>query len=64
MFSTFKLGERVKIIGIGEDPNRIYHIKKISKSHDGITLYILESESDSISRLYYETEDSRLERLS
>ncbi len=64
VFSVFKHGERVKIVGLGEDPYRIYRIKKISRSHDGITVYILESEIDSISRLYYETEDSALERLS
>jgi hypothetical protein len=64
VFSVFKYGERVKIVGLGEDHYRIYRIKKISKSHDGITSYILESEIDSISRLYYETDDSALERLS
>jgi hypothetical protein len=62
--SVFKHGERVKIIGSREDPYKIYHIKKISKSHNGITLYILESETESISRLYYETKESALERLS
>jgi hypothetical protein len=61
--SVFKHGERVKIIGEGEDPYKIYQIKKISRSDEGIILYILESEKDSISRLYYETEDSALERL-
>jgi len=61
--SVFKNGERVKIVGQGEDPHKIYYIRKISKSHEGITLYILESETDSISRLYYETEDSALERI-
>lgn len=61
--SVFKLGERVKIIGESEDPNKIYSIKRISKYHNEITLYILESESNQISRLYYETEDSSLERI-
>jgi hypothetical protein len=61
--SVFKHGERVKIVGRSEDPNRIYQIKKISKSQTGIILYLLESETDFISHLYCETEYSALERL-
>lgn len=63
-FSIFKLGERVKIIEDGEDPHRVYNIKKISKYHDETALYILESEDSLISRLYFETDSSCLERIS
>lgn len=62
--SAFKRGERVKIVGDGEDPHRIYNIKKIAKYHDETTLYILESEDNLVSRLYYETNNSCLERIS
>ena len=61
--SVFKHGERVKIIGRGEEPYRIYNIEKISKYYDGNTLYILRSKTDFISRLHYEIEDAALERL-
>ena len=40
--STFKPGERVKIIGEKEDSTKIYSIKKISRYQNEITLYILE----------------------
>ena len=62
--SIFKRGERVKIVEDGEDPHKVYNIKKISKYHDETTLYILESEDTLISRLYYETDSSCLERIS
>ncbi len=61
--SIFKTGERVRIIGEKEDSSKIYNIKKISKYQNEITLYILESESNQISRLYYETKKSSLERI-
>ncbi|MGI0092607.1 MAG: hypothetical protein ACREA8_00735 [Nitrosotalea sp.] len=61
--SIFKPGERVKIIGEKEDSHKIYNIKKISRYQNEITLYILESEFNQISRLYYETKNSSLERI-
>ncbi|HZS73099.1 MAG TPA: hypothetical protein VFA69_01210 [Candidatus Nitrosotalea sp.] len=63
IISIFKQGERVKIIGEGENPRKIYHIKKISKHHNEMILYILESEDNLVSRLYYETNYSHLEKI-
>jgi hypothetical protein len=60
---VFKPGERVKIVDEMEDPHKIYNIKKISQYQNKIILYILESESNLVSRLYYETKHSSLERI-
>lgn len=61
--SIFKRGERVKIVSDGEDPRKTYIIKKISKYHNETALYILESEDNLVSQLYYETNSSCLERI-
>ena len=62
VLSTFKKGDLVKIIDI-EYSDTIYKIKKMKKSDDGTTLYLLKSDDSSISLLYYESEDSHLEKV-
>ena len=59
--SVFKKGDHVKIIDL-EYSDTIYKIKKLKKSEDGTRLYLLKSESSPISLLYYESEDSHLEK--
>ena len=61
--SVFKRGERVRIIESGKIPQKTYIIKKIFESDDGQILYLLKSERDPGLRLYYETEESGLERI-
>ena len=58
---AFKPGENVKIIDSEKDSNLIYNIKKIKKSKDGTTLYLLKSESSPITLLYYENKNSHLQ---
>ncbi len=62
VLSSFKKGDMVKIIDI-EYSNTVYKIKKMKKSEDGTTLYLLKSDDSSISLLYYESEDSHLEKV-
>lgn len=62
VLSAFKKGDLVKIIDI-EFSNTVYKIKKMKKSDDGTTLYLLKSDDSSISLLYYENEDSHLEKV-
>jgi transcription antitermination factor NusG len=59
---SIKKGDHVKIIEL-EYSNTIYKIKKLKKSEDGTKLYLLKSESSPISLLYYESEDSHLEKV-
>lgn len=61
--SIFKRGEKVRIIESGKIPQKTYIIKKIFESGDGPTLYLLKSERDPGLRMYYETEESGLERI-
>lgn len=63
IMSVFRRGERVRIVETGKTSQKTYTIKKIFKSEDGITLYLLKSEKDLTMRLYYETEESGLERI-
>ncbi|MDC8453254.1 MAG: hypothetical protein LV477_10150 [Candidatus Nitrosotalea sp.] len=58
----FKSGERVRITSVDE-PRKIYKIKKIKATKDGI-LYLLKSlEKNSILRMYYEDKKLLLERI-
>lgn len=61
--SVFKHGERVRVIETGKNVNRTYVIKKIFESDDGITLYLLKSDASPALRLFYENEESGLERV-
>jgi hypothetical protein len=61
--SVFKRGERVRIIESGKNTKKTYIIKKIFESDDGMPLYLLKSETDPALRLYHETKESGLERL-
>jgi len=61
--SVFKVGEKVRIVESGNRPQRTYIIKKISKSDDRVILYLLKSEKEQVMRLYYESEESGLERV-
>ena len=57
----FKQGDNVRIVG-SENPNLIYNIRKIKKSRDGTTLYLLKSESSAITLLFYEAKNAHLEK--
>ena len=61
--SAFKPGDKVRIIDSKKKSSPIYNVKKIKKSQDGTTLYLLKSESSVITLLYYESEDSHLEEI-
>ena len=56
----YKAGEPFFIDGA---PLTLDKIKKLKKSEDGTKLYLLKSESSPISLLYYESEDSHLEKV-
>ena len=60
---VLKPGDNVKIVGSEKDSNLIYKIRKIKKSQDGTTLYLLKSESSAITLLFYETKNSYLEKV-
>ncbi len=61
--SVFGIGEKVRIVeSIGK--SKIYIIKEIKKVRKGGTLYLLKSlEENPVSRLYYENNESLLERI-
>jgi len=61
--SIFERGQRVRIIESGKISQKTYIIKKIFESDDEPTLYLLKSERDPGLRLYYESEESGLERI-
>ncbi len=61
--SIFMCGERVRVVETGRNIRKTYVIKKIFKSDDGLLLYLLKSETDPALRLYYESEESGLERI-
>jgi len=61
---NFNRGERVRIAGSENDSKKIYIIKDIKKIRKGGFLYLLKSlEKKSVLRLYYEDEESVLERI-
>jgi len=63
--SVFNSGERVRIIVPEQYSSKIYRIKNMKKIRNGGTLYLLKSlEENPILRLYYENNESLLERIS
>jgi hypothetical protein len=63
--SVFNSGERVRIIVSEQYSSKIYRIKNMKKIRNGGTLYLLKSlEENPILRLYYENNESLLERIS
>ena len=61
---TFKHGERVCIIEDGKRSDKIYIIKKIFESDDGVSIYFLKSEKDRTLRLFHQDANTGLERIS
>ena len=62
--SVFNRKERVRIIEPEIDSEKIYIIKDIKKIRKGGVLYLLKSlEEKSVLRLYYENQESLLERI-
>lgn len=61
--TDYKPGDKVQIIDSEKNSNLIYSIKKIKKSKDGTTLFLLKSDSSSITLLYYESEVSHIVKL-
>lgn len=61
--SMFHPGDIVKIVEQEMDFNISYKIIKIKKSKEGTVLYILKSESDNKEVLYYESDNSYLEKM-
>lgn len=57
---AFKKGEKVRIIDQENSPV-VYTIKKVSRTFDGKTQYLLKSDS-MIKLLYHETNESHLEK--
>ena len=63
--SVFSRGERVQIIELERDSDKIYIIKDMKKIRRGGILYLLKSlEEEPVLRLYYEDNKSLLERIS
>ena len=63
--SIFNRGERVRIVDPQKNSTQIYRIKDMKKVRKGGTLYLLKSlEEKSVLRLYYEYQESLLERIS
>ena len=60
---SFKAGQKVKIVDPEKVTNSIYTVRKIKKSYDGTLLYLLESESNPVKLLYYESDKSHLEKV-
>ncbi len=61
--SIFNRGERVRVIELEKD-SKIYIIKDVKKIGRGGFLYLLKSlEKRSVLRLYYESQESLLERV-
>lgn len=61
---TFNRGEKVRIIDNRKESYSTFTIKDIKKGKDGTILYLLKSEEDSALRLYYESKETLLERVS
>jgi DNA-directed RNA polymerase subunit RPC12/RpoP len=58
----FKSGDLVKIVESGKPSDIVYKIRKMKKSQDGDTLYLLKSDNSDITLLYHESLNSHLER--
>ena len=62
--SVFNRGERVRIIDPEKNSNTIYRIRDMKKIRKGGILYLLRSlEENPVLRLYYENNESLLERI-
>jgi len=62
--SVFNRRERVRIVAQEARSEKIYIIKDMKKIKKGGTLYLLKSlEEKPVLRLYYENEESLLERI-
>lgn len=62
--SIFNRRERVRIVEPETDSKKIYIIKDMKKIRKGGILYLLKSlEEKSVLRLYYENQESLLERI-
>ena len=57
-----KSGDNVRIKGSEKNSDIIYKIRKIKKSQDGTTLYLLKSKLSAITLLFYETKNVHLEK--
>ena len=60
--SSLKTGDKVRIIDSKKKSDVLYNIKKIKKSQDGTTLFLLKAEASTTTLLYYEDKDSHLEK--
>ncbi len=60
----FDLGDIVRIADSQREFGRVYIIKKIKKIRKGGNLYLLKSLDEDVFRLYYENEESLLEKIS
>jgi DNA-directed RNA polymerase subunit RPC12/RpoP len=58
----FKNGDLVRIIEARKPSDTVYKIRKMKKSQDGNTLYLLKSDNSDITLLYHESLNSHLER--
>ena len=58
----FKPGDLVRILEPGKSSDIVYKIRKIKKSQDGDTIYLLKSDQSDITLLYHENLNSHLER--
>jgi hypothetical protein len=62
--SVFNRGEKVHIIELEKESDKIYLIKNMKKTRKGGILYLLKSlEEEPVMRLYYEDNRSLLERI-
>lgn len=59
----FVPGDFVRIVENGKNPDVIYKIVKIKKSHQGMISYILKRESSKTEIPYYEGDSSHLEKI-
>ena len=59
---SFEIGDKVRIVENEKNENIVFEISKIKKSADGSLLYLLKRESSPITLLYYESDESYLEK--
>ncbi len=63
IMNVFHSGDMVRIAEGEKDFGKIYMIKEIKKIRKGGNLYLLKSLEDDSLRLYYEHEESVLEKI-
>lgn len=61
---TFNQGDMVRIVEGDGKFDTVYMIKEIKKVRKGGNLYLLRSITEDVSRLYYENNESILEKIS